>query len=83
MAWTDNDRIAVHVGATYEDDPIVVVGDDIVEQPQVLGFGTSPDGRLFALAFDDVIQVRAAWDARRLPSCNGPLARRDFRLAIA
>jgi hypothetical protein len=33
------------------------------EQPQVLGFGTSPDGRLFALAFDDAIQVCAAWDA--------------------
>jgi hypothetical protein len=62
IAWIDNDRIAVHVGATSADGPIVVVGDDVVEQPQVLGFGQSPDGKLFGLAFDDAIEVRTTWD---------------------
>jgi hypothetical protein len=61
MAWIDNDRIAMHVGATYEDGPVVLVGDDITEQPLLLGFGQSPDGKLFAFAFDDSIQVRNGW----------------------
>lgn len=72
MAWIDNDRIAVHIGATYEDGPIVVVGDDIVEQPQVLSFGRSPDGKLFALAFGDAIQVRTAWDGPATASLQWP-----------
>jgi len=62
MAWIDNDRIAVHLGATYEDGPIVVVRDGVVEQPRVLSFGRSPDGTLFALAFEDEIEVRKGWD---------------------
>src|SRR3954471_9530438 len=62
MLWIDNERIAVHVGATYEQAPVVVVGDAIVEQPRMLGFGRSPDGTLFGFAFDDGIQVRRGWD---------------------
>jgi hypothetical protein len=61
MVWIDNDRVAVHVGANFEDGPIFVVGDDIIEQRQVLGFGRSPDGMLFALALEDAIHVRRAW----------------------
>ena len=59
MMWIDNYRIAIHVGATYEDGPIVVVGDGIVEQSRVLGFGRSPHATLFGLAFDDAIRVRS------------------------
>ena len=62
MMWVDNYRIAMHVGATYEDGPIVVVGDGIVEQSRVLGFGRSPHATLFGLAFDDAIRVRSGWE---------------------
>lgn len=72
MMWIDDNRIAVHVGGTYQNGPIVVVGDGIVEQPHVSGFGRSPDGTLFALAFDDTIQVRSGWEGPTVASLQWP-----------
>jgi hypothetical protein len=44
-----------------------------------LVFGRSPDGKLFALAFDDAIQVRTAWDGPATAVLQWPSGQEGLR----
>jgi hypothetical protein len=73
MAWIDDRRIALHVGATYENGSVVVVSEEgVIEHPDVLSFGRSPNGRFFALALEDQIQVRRGWEGPIVASFPWP-----------
>jgi len=71
MAWIDDERIAL--GCWSDSSYAVVVnGDEIVEQPGLHSFGRSHDGRFFALAFADGVEVRQGWDGPRTAWLSWP-----------
>jgi hypothetical protein len=70
LAWIDDRRIAAKVGGVG---PVVVVDEDeIVEQPNVRSFGRSSDGRFFALAFDEGVEVRRGWNGPKVALLDLP-----------
>ncbi len=74
IAWIDNDRIAV--GMSYGLEPVVVVSEDgIVEQPGVRSFGRCPNGRFFARAFKEGVEVCLGWDGLRVVLLGWPTGR--------
>jgi uncharacterized protein (DUF2267 family) len=73
MAWIDDSRIVLGVWSG-RNSVVVVDGNDIVEQPSVRSFGRSPDGRFFALAFDDGVEVREGWNGPRVVWLSWPRA---------
>jgi hypothetical protein len=83
IAWIDNSRIAARIlegglrrSAEWRwPDVVVIDGDRITKQPDLRFFGTSPDGTLFAFAFDDRVEVRRGWDGPRVAAFDWPSGR--------
>jgi hypothetical protein len=77
VAWIDDSRIALELWS--DDNPVVVVsGDDIAKQPGILTFGRSPNGRFFAFAFKDGVEVREGWDGPRAAWLRWPTGREGW-----
>jgi hypothetical protein len=82
MLWIDNDRIAVHVGATYEQARSSSLAMPSSNSRGCLASAGRPMERCLGSHSMMEFRCAAVGTDRRWLLCNGPLARRGFRLAM-
>jgi hypothetical protein len=83
MSWVDNNHIAVRIyqgglrapSVSREPDVVIVDSNQITKQPGIRNFGTSPDRRFFAVAYDERLEVHQGWDRRCVISFAWPSGR--------